>query len=370
MKNKILFLPFLQIPSGHHQAATALMDGVKQIRPEIVCEKIDILSYSYGGIERLVSNVYLNWIDALPGLYNAIYKNAVYKNTEKTKRYRLYEILFLSFMKKLIKKTKPDLIVCTHALPAYMLNYMKKNGDLKTPVINVYTDYFIHRFWGVEQIDFHFVPSVRMKHFLYQKGVNAEQIYITGIPIHTKIRKQRQPLALTKQGVYNVLISGGSLGVGAIWELIQKLAETEPPYPIQFKVLCGKNQQLCARIKAMQKPHIFPLPYIDCKEEMNHLYEKTDAVITKPGGVTVSECLFKRKPIFIYNALPGQEKINQQQLTNLGLVYKLEPSDIYGQLFSVLGNINELNRYQEQVENYHSNLHLIEPHDIIAELLV
>ena len=43
---------------------------------------------------------------------------------------------------------------------------------------------------------------------------------------------------------------------------------------------------------------------------MNELYSMADAIITKPGGVTISEALKKGLPIFIHSALPGQEEIN------------------------------------------------------------
>jgi processive 1,2-diacylglycerol beta-glucosyltransferase len=55
----ILFLPFLQIPSGHHQVANALIDGIVQLDPNIKCDKVDILAYSYGKIEKIVSRIYL-----------------------------------------------------------------------------------------------------------------------------------------------------------------------------------------------------------------------------------------------------------------------------------------------------------------------
>src|SRR4051794_25997033 len=118
----VLFLPFLQIPSGHHQVARALMDGIADRAPQILCEKVDILSYSYGKIENLISVIYLKWIHRFPKLYNFIYKISVFKNIEESKRYFLYESLFVFFMKRLIQERKPDLIVCTHALPAYMVN--------------------------------------------------------------------------------------------------------------------------------------------------------------------------------------------------------------------------------------------------------
>ncbi|HDR7315640.1 TPA: UDP-glucuronosyltransferase, partial [Bacillus cytotoxicus] len=182
-QKKILFLPFLQIPSGHYQVANALIEGIQNDQLHIKCDQVDILSYSYGKVEAFVSSIYLKWIKTLPNLYNKIYKNFVYKNEEEQKRYRLYEILFVPFMRKLIKEKQPDLIVCTHALPSYILNYLKEKGELKIPVINVYTDYFIHQGWGITHIDFHFVPSHYMKEFLQNKGIHNEQIFITGIPI-------------------------------------------------------------------------------------------------------------------------------------------------------------------------------------------
>ncbi|YAR63655.1 hypothetical protein ACUIAK_14610 [Bacillus cytotoxicus] len=92
---------------------------------------------------------------------------------------------------------------------------------------------------------------------------------------------------------------------------------------IHFYVLCGKNKKLYQKIQRLQREYIIPLPYITSREEMNKLYDLIDAIITKPGGVTISESLFKRKPIFIYHVLPGQEEINLQQLKKLGVIIPL-----------------------------------------------
>lgn len=368
MKKTVLFLPFLQIPSGHHQVANALIDGITQIHPQIKCEKIDILEYSYGKVESLVSKIYLKWIQAFPKMYNSIYQFSVYKNIDKNKRYRLFEILFLYFMNRIIMEKKPDLVVCTHALPSYMLNYLKKKNRLKAPVINVYTDYFIHRFWGVEHIDFHFVPSHPMKKFLNNKGVSDERIFITGIPIHLKINKHTS-IPATKS-ISSVLISGGNLGVGAIEELIKKIIEDKPKKQMQYYVLCGKNKNLYAKLSSMKISHLIPFPYIDCRDKMNELYNQIDAIITKPGGVTISESLFKRKPIFIYDALPGQEEINLQYLKDLGLVFHLNKQEIPDQLLSILQDRTEMNQYQNSVANYHSYIHSKNPAELIAEILL
>lgn len=365
----VLFLPFLQIPSGHHQAANAIIEGLMEKDEDIQCEKVDILSYSYGRMESLISSVYLKWIHAFPGIYNALYQNSVYKNLAEDKRFHLYEFLFLAFMRRLISERKPDLIVCTHALPAYMINLLKKRMVLDVPAINVYTDYFVHRFWGVQHIDYHFVPSEGVKNFLTQKGVSEKNIYITGIPVHSKLITHIPAPNDERSPSVSVLVAGGSMGAGGMEGLVSKICKTSANGLVRFYILCGKNQPLYEKLKRLNKQNIIPFPYISSMEEMNSLYDRIDAVITKPGGVTISECLHKRKPIFIYDALPGQERINLMQLKGLGLVFKLDKENIQGHILSVLQNQNEMDQYQSHITRFHQQLCTEKPSDILGALL-
>ncbi|WP_409300974.1 MGDG synthase family glycosyltransferase [Peribacillus sp. SCS-155] len=370
-KKTVLFLPFLQLPSGHHQAAKALMDAIHEYHPEVQCDKVDILSYSYGKIESLISNIYIKWIHAFPSAYSHLYQLTVLKNKREQKRYRLFELLFLSFLKKMLREKNPDFIICTHALPSYLLQLLKIQGNLNIPVLNVYTDYFIHKLWGIQYIDYHFVTSVEMKSFLTEKGVGADRIFVTGIPIHNKIARVCKP-AFTNQNNYKVLISGGNLGAGTIEQLVRRISNDRK---VQFYVLCGTNETLFRKLSKLEAPHIIPLSYITSKEKMNSLYEQVDAIITKPGGVTVSECLYKRKPIFIYHALPGQEEINMKTLRNLGLVHDLTgwgnkdapPIDV--QLSSVLNDKKIMGQNQERIEDYHSQISGNDAAQIVRELV-
>lgn len=107
---------------------------------------------------------------------------------------------------------------------------------------------------------------------------------------------------------------------------------------------------------------------------MNKLYDQIDAIVTKPGGVTISESLFKRKPIFIYHVLPGQEEINLQQLKKLGVIFYLNKwkdakETLEEQLYSFFQNENQLQCYQERITEYHRQLITKEPSQIIKELI-
>jgi processive 1,2-diacylglycerol beta-glucosyltransferase len=135
---------------------------------------------------------------SIPKNIQPIVPSIAVSRIEQNKKVSPYEVLFLNHLKKAISETNPNVIICTHALPSYLLSRLKAVGELKIPVINVYTDYFIHHLWGVEEIDYHFVGHPYMKEFLQKKGVQESRIFVTGIPIHPKITKNANKKRYTK----------------------------------------------------------------------------------------------------------------------------------------------------------------------------
>jgi len=360
---RILFMPLLQIPSGHHHVARSIEDDLNQSKEHFHCEHIELLSYSFGKLEKIISSVYLQWIERFPESYSAIYKLAAVKNENQRKHFYMYEIIFLKYIQRIIMQAKPDLVICTHALPSYLLNRMKEKKRWSGIVINVYTDYFVNNLWGIHQIDYHFTPNTIVKNHLLKRGVDPQQIYVTGIPVHPMFRVEKH--ALNKKNNYTILISGGNMGAGSIEKLINQI---NPSGSVNYLVLCGKNKKLYKKVMQLNHSCIHPLPYIQSKKEMNQIYDQIDAIITKPGGVTISESLWKRIPIFVYKALPGQEEINLTNLKNQGLVFHLSNwEQIEHTITSHLAN--ELPQFHERLNNYIHTIEKQPPHQIIQEIL-
>jgi UDP-N-acetylglucosamine:LPS N-acetylglucosamine transferase len=351
---KILFLPLLQMPSGHHQVADALIRSLEKRLYGIVCEKVDFLSYVNKWMEKIVTGTYMKWIYYAPQTYERVYKHCACTEAP-VQHYHMkwYELLFLERMEQLLYEEKPDLIVCTHAFPSFLISRLKAQKKFSTPVINVYTDFFINKIWGRREIDYHFVPTDSLKNELIQKNnIHKDRIFVTGIPVdehfhHTNRKRTASPS-------YKILISGGSNGLGHILPLLQQIKKKTN---FHYFVLCGNNKYLLNTLMSWQMDHIQPLPYVSSREEMSDWYEQVDAIITKPGGVTISEALWKKVLIFIHSALPGQEEMNLRYLESQKLAYRLHPHEPYEkQLLGILNNEEEKKNWLNQIDTYYKNM--------------
>jgi processive 1,2-diacylglycerol beta-glucosyltransferase len=199
---------------------------------------------------------------------------------------------------------QPDLIVCTQAYPSFLVNKLKEQGKVSVPVVNVYTDFFINKVWGLDAIDFHFVPNTDSKQLLINsQGIPGNRIFVTGIPVDESFVPGDQKRRTTPP--YHVLVSGGNGGLGDIFNLVQGIKSASK---FRYFILCGNNNKLFHKIISWGFENVQPLSYMSSRKEMNALYDRADAIITKPGGVTVSEALAKKLPIFIHSALLGKKK--------------------------------------------------------------
>ncbi|AMA73363.1 hypothetical protein ACH33_11200 [Aneurinibacillus sp. XH2] len=350
---KVLFFPLLQLPSGHHQVADALMRSLEKRAEGISCRKIDFLWYANRHLEKIVTGIYMRWIYYAPQTYKWTYQHCAC-SASGIKNYQLawYERLFQDKMEQLLREEKPDLLVCTHAFPSFLISRLKEQGKIFTPAINVYTDFFINEIWGRRGIDFHFVPASSLKNELMGKyNIPEERIHITGIPVDEQFHTTDRKFPVSPP--YKILISGGSNGLGDILSLLQKMKHATE---FRYFILCGHNKELFHEIASWKMEHIQPLSFISSRKQMNDWYEQVDAIITKPGGVTISEALWKKLPIFVHSVLPGQEEVNLHYLESQKLVYRLLSHSPYEtQILNVLQNEEERSNWMKTIERYHQD---------------
>lgn len=107
----------------------------------------------------------------------------------------------------------------------------------------------------------------------------------------------------------------GGFGVGAIDELAERLLRLPG---CQVIALAGRNAKLLATLRELAARHpgrLFPLGFTTTIERVMAC---ADVAVTKPGGLTSSECLAVGLPMVVISPIPGQEERNAIHLLEQG----------------------------------------------------
>jgi processive 1,2-diacylglycerol beta-glucosyltransferase len=115
------------------------------------------------------------------------------------------------------------------------------------------------------------------------------------------------------------MMAGGA-GVGSLDMLAERVLQL--PHAPQLVALAGRNAELLQRLTALATKHpgkLFPLGFTTTVERV---MTTADLVVTKPGGLSVSECLAKQRPMLLVSPIPGQEERNADYLLESGAAIK------------------------------------------------
>ena len=228
---------------------------------------------------------------------------------------RLYNGLNTGPLVRFIKDGHYDVIVTTHFLSTEVCGWLRRTGQINAKFFTMVTDYDVHRIWRVEGVDVFLVASDFTKGRLVEMGVDAGRVIVTGIPVDEKFIKprgkeeMRRKLGLAEDK-FTVLLSTSSFGFGPIQELAAFLRD------MQLVIICGNNKTLYDTMVARGNPHHKICKFVDNMEE---LMAASDVMITKPGGLSITEALANHLPLIFFSAIPGQEAGNVRVLAANGI---------------------------------------------------
>ena len=92
----------------------------------------------------------------------------------------------------------------------------------------------------------------------------------------------------------------------------------------QLIVMTGRNQTLFDELVSLScfcDRRLVPVGYTD---QVPELMACADLVITKPGGLSTSECLVMGLPMLLINPIPGQEERNATLLLQEGVAQRAD----------------------------------------------
>ncbi|MBF0570189.1 MAG: hypothetical protein HQL18_05405 [Candidatus Omnitrophica bacterium] len=302
--------------AGHRKAAEAVLNGLKARGYENV-QCVDALEHTNPFFRIAYTGGYEFMVGKLPKLWSVFFDLTDQKWMLPAFRAtrRIYNGVNTGGLVKFIKATDPDVIMTTHFLSTEVCGWLRRTGQIRAKFVTMVTDFDVHKIWLTEGVDLYLVASNYTKSRLVALGVDERKVQVTGIPVDEKFVVPRDKAATRRQlglkeDVFTVLLSTSSFGFGPIEELAGLLKD------IQLIVICGNNKSLFARLTARGNPLHKICGFVGNMEEM---MAASDVMITKPGGLSVSEALANNLPLIFFSAIPGQEAGNVRVLAEHGI---------------------------------------------------
>lgn len=321
-KSPRILIAHVTAGAGHQRAAEALGKAYQQIYPDANVKLVDTLDYINTVYKRVYSNTYLAMVKHTPRLWGYFYERFDKEEDRLEDKFRQsMENLQAGDFRDFLDDFSPDAVICTHFLPMELISRWKKKRKSSLPLYGVITDFALHTFWIVEEVDAYFVGNDDVARELYTRGAKVKDIYQTGIPVDPVFSglalqsEMRDTLGLEKD-LPTVLIMGGGYGMGDLTGLVKSFKEAS--LKMQLLVVCGRNEALQQELSAIATSLPMPYKIFGFVRNVHELMRASDLVITKPGGLSSSEALAANTPMMIINPIPGQEQRNSDYLLENG----------------------------------------------------
>lgn len=300
---------------GHKRAAAAIEAKIHDLSPDTEVNVVDGMKAIGKFYDKTVCTGYHIMATKTPEIYGKLYRltdesKSIAKAIVKSNGMMSTKLL------EVIDKYNPDIIIICHAFITNMASRLKRKGKITAKVISLITDYDSHRTYISPNIDAFVLAEPQMKRKLCEEyGVEESHIYPLGIPTFDRfsVSATREELCARERlnpAIPTVLMMAGSFGVTGVLDFYEQLAKTGDK--LQIIVITGRNIRLFDHFdKKIQElgtsKNTKLLYFVDNVEDYMHI---ADLIVTKPGGLTVTESIACNLPMAIYSAFPGQEADN------------------------------------------------------------
>ncbi|GAA0769709.1 galactosyldiacylglycerol synthase [Ideonella azotifigens] len=319
--------------NGHVRAAQALAAAAATLQPACSATHVDAMAHVAAGFRKVYTDWYIQLVNRAPELWSYLHQKTdetPHSATSQRLR-RAIERVSAGDLLREVCKARPKAIVCTHFLPAELLMREQQKGRLDAPIWLQVTDYDLHNMWLVPGMAGYLAATEEVAFRMRERGLPADRIHVTGIPVMPGFSQPEAPeLArsanVTRLGLDPVrrviLMASGGAGVGDLPSMVEQvLALQGPGCDFQVIAVAGRNAAAHAALQALAQRVPGRLVAIGFTQEMERLMAAADLVVTKPGGLTISECLALGKPMLLVSPIPGQEEHNAGFLLEEGAAW-------------------------------------------------
>lgn len=300
---------------GHNSAMQALCERMAELGAETTA--VDLYSCCGRYARRFVERSYLFVSQRMRRGYSRVYRMLEeYPGARRAASAATRQSYVADCLGAAIGET--DVVVSAHPFAAHALDTLIKRGELSVPVVALVTDWcvqpFIEDSTSLSAICF---PSPLLLGEAEAKGV--KNAVATGLPVRREFLSSlpadeaRRALGLDPERD-TVLVMGGSMGYGNMYATVSELLAGG----IQTICVCGNNEALKKKLERLDGP-LLALGFTD---RVALCMDAADLIVTKAGGLTVTELIAKRLPAVLSPSIPGQEERNGDFLIARGGAFR------------------------------------------------
>ncbi len=308
---------FLTVSTGHgHTSCAKALEGYLNENGANTYF-LDIYGYIKPFLSKAVSDIYLFASGKASKLYGKYYNKEDMGKANFVDFMSKINKTIKNRFKKFIIKYDIDVVICTHIFAAQIMTMIKDSVD--TVNIGIVTDYTIHPKWETTDMDYYVIADESISYVAGKKGISKDKLLPFGIPIREKFtvkgdrKKAKEKLGFTKEHVVFVMM--GSMGYGNLESIINEIDGCDIDYEVA--VVCGNNSKAREMILEKNLKHKFHV--FGFINNVDEFMDAADCIITKPGGLSVTESMAKHLPMILVDPIPGQEDRNVEFLVNNGV---------------------------------------------------
>ena len=191
---------------GHKSVSNALKEQIEAEYKHVKVSIEDVLEIVNPKVKKFSSKIYSELTESYPSIYNKLYdvkaknKNNIIDNVLSSLYYkRFYEYMEIE---------KPKVIISTFPLCSCIVAKVKEEYNDDVNLITVITDVVDSWEWIYEGTNKYLVPTDEIKDRLIAKGVNEENILVTGIPVKKEFLDKKICFSTDKKNTILVVLSG------------------------------------------------------------------------------------------------------------------------------------------------------------------
>ncbi len=340
---------------GHRSAANAVAEALQETRGERVAIEIanPFDDERTPAFLRESQEDYDKMVREMPDYYKLRYDFSTVPVTNAIVD-RALTVLMYNVMRDYILRSKPHVIINTFPMYCAAAAAVIAVNKLNIPLLTVITDLVdVHIQWLHEGADLTCVSTASVYEQGLKAGLLPEQIQVTGIPVSPKVIREKHSAQEIRKELgwrtdLTTILVVGSKRVNNLYDVLQVLDHSG--WPIQFALVAGGDEGLFEAFKRTDWHH--PVSIYNYVDNLPSMMHASDLVISKAGGLIVTESLACGLPILFVDVTPGQEMGNAEYvIENRVGEWAKDPLEALEILFHWLDhNQAQLKEYRERAK--------------------